>query len=214
MNFRKWQNIIISLGNIASMSGDPSFIQMIEGVRRREQTAAVDLVRYITPNLYQTVRFRLSRWRLNHLLEAEDICQAVLAEFFQRLGRGDFTLQEPAQLNSLLGKLVRYRILDEVRKSFAVRRGKGDRATTNVDDMLASVAANTGTPSAEARANDLIATLYDRMTSSERVLAERRSRGEDWAEIARAVNSTPDAVRKKLTRALDRVMAELKLLDD
>jgi len=196
------------------MSGDPSFIQMIEGVRRREQTAAVDLVRYITPNLYQTVRFRLSRWRLNHLLEAEDICQAVLAEFFQRLGRGDFTLQEPAQLNSLLGKLVRYRILDEVRKSFAVRRGKGDRATTNVDDMLASVAANTGTPSAEARANDLIATLYDRMTSSERVLAERRSRGEDWAEIARAVNSTPDAVRKKLTRALDRVMAELKLLDD
>ena len=196
------------------MNSDSSFVQLIEGVRRREQTAAVELVRMISPMLHQTVRFRLSRWRLTHLLEVEDICQAVLAEFFQRLGQGEYLLEHPAQLNSLLGKLARYRILDEVRKSFAARRGKGDRASTNVDDMLASVAANTGTPSAEARANDLMATLYDRMTSSERILAERRSRGEDWTEIAQAVNSSPDAVRKKLTRALDRVLGELKLIEE
>ena len=42
-------------------------------------------------------------------------------------------------------------------------------------------------------------------------LAELRGRGDSWAEIAATQGGTPESMRKKLARALDRVMTDLGL---
>jgi DNA-binding NarL/FixJ family response regulator len=40
-----------------------------------------------------------------------------------------------------------------------------------------------------------------------------RRAGSDWRDIARELDSTPEAVRKRFTRAMDRVMHKLGLDD-
>jgi hypothetical protein len=57
----------------------------------------------------------------------------------------------------------------------------------------------------------LLQQVRERLSDEERLLAEQRGRGESWAEIAAASGGTAEAVRKKLTRALDRVLGELGL---
>jgi DNA-directed RNA polymerase specialized sigma24 family protein len=52
-----------------------------------------------------------------------------------------------------------------------------------------------------------------RLTSEERQLLELRDQGLDWAQIAAARNVSPEALRKRLARAIDRVSAQLGLED-
>jgi hypothetical protein len=49
------------------------------------------------------------------------------------------------------------------------------------------------------------------LTDEERHLAELRVRGRGWQEIAAECGGSPDALRKKLDRALDRVCLQFGL---
>ena len=49
------------------------------------------------------------------------------------------------------------------------------------------------------------------LTDEERQLADHRGLGLEWPEIAALVGGQPDALRKKLCRALDRVTDRLGL---
>ena len=53
-----------------------------------------------------------------------------------------------------------------------------------------------------------------RLTPEERRLADLRSQGCEWAEIAQELGGTPQARRKQLTRAVDRAARELGLDQD
>ncbi len=50
-----------------------------------------------------------------------------------------------------------------------------------------------------------------RMTAEERQLAEARSQGQSWEAIAARHHDSPDALRKRLARACDRLVEELGL---
>ena len=50
-----------------------------------------------------------------------------------------------------------------------------------------------------------------RLTAGERRLLERRQEGAKWAEIAVDEGDTPEALRKKLARAVERVAREIGL---
>ena len=73
-----------------------------------------------------------------------------------------------------------------------------------------------GTPSRQVAARELLELAQARMTDEERALLGRRQDGDGWAEIAEAEGASPEALRKKLARAVDRVARELGLdqLDD
>jgi hypothetical protein len=49
------------------------------------------------------------------------------------------------------------------------------------------------------------------MTDEERHLAEQRAAGIDWPQIAAECGGSPEALRKKLARAIDRIGQELGL---
>jgi hypothetical protein len=59
----------------------------------------------------------------------------------------------------------------------------------------------------------LLQEVRNRLSDEERQLADRRGRSQAWVEIAAEMGGTPEALRKKLARALDRVSHQLGLDD-
>jgi RNA polymerase sigma-70 factor (ECF subfamily) len=49
------------------------------------------------------------------------------------------------------------------------------------------------------------------LTAEERYLVDQRTQGREWAQIAADLGASPEALRKKHARALDRVAQELGL---
>jgi hypothetical protein len=53
-----------------------------------------------------------------------------------------------------------------------------------------------------------------RFSAEERDLLEQRVSGQEWTTLAEQRGTTAPALRKKLSRALSRVVSEMGLLDD
>jgi RNA polymerase sigma-70 factor (ECF subfamily) len=68
-------------------------------------------------------------------------------------------------------------------------------------------------PSQLVAGSDLLEQFRRRLKADERTLSDRRADGRSWSEIAAELGGTPEALRKKLGRALDRVAGELGLDD-
>jgi RNA polymerase sigma-70 factor (ECF subfamily) len=60
-------------------------------------------------------------------------------------------------------------------------------------------------------ADELLCEARRRLTPAERQLAELRGQGHDWADIATDLDEDAVVLRKRLSRALDRVARELGL---
>jgi RNA polymerase sigma factor (sigma-70 family) len=191
------------------MTPRSDFPGLIARVQRQDQDAATALVKLLWPALHAGVRHRLNRWGFAQVLDPEDICQGVFAEFFERVRQGKVALDAPASAARFLNAIARNRILDEIRKVLTARRGGANRAATNADVCLDAVPSNSGTPSAAVSSDELIRLVYERLAPDERVLAVRRSQGDDWQQIADQLGGTPEAMRKKLTRAFERVLEDL-----
>jgi len=85
----------------------------------------------------------------------------------------------------------------------------GTRGVTRIE--TAAVPDYASDPSEQASAREILEKVRDRLDEQERYLAEQRELGRGWKELADELGGTDVALRKKLTRALDRVMAELGL---
>jgi len=193
------------------MSEEDDFRALITRVRAGEQQAATDLVKRYEPEIRRAIRLRLTDPRLNRVLDSMDVCQSVMANFFVRVHAGQFEIDRPDQLLRLLVTMARNRLLDQARRQQAGRRD-GRRVEAGGEDQLANLAdRDVGTPSQIVSEKELLHAVRLQMTDEERTLAEQRAQGRDWAEIAREIGSTPEAVRKKLSRAMDRVTRRLGL---
>ena len=145
-------------------------------------------------------------------MDDDDVCQSVLASFFVRASLGEFDLRDPAQLRQLLLSMVRHKLSHGARRQHTRKCGGGRNASDPVEDL--SLAGREATPSRVVAGRELLEQIRQRLTDDERRVAELRSLGHDWVEIARQLGGTPDSRRMQLTRALDRVSAELGLEDE
>ncbi len=193
------------------MSEPTSFEDLIRRVRAGDQDAATDLVKRYEPAIRRAVRFRLSDTRLVRLLDSMDICQSVFASFFVRTAAGQFDIENPEQLMKLLVAMARNKLSKQVHGQQAQRRDYRRVQTGEIDE--GQFAAADATPSQYAAGNELLREAEKLMTPEELQLRELRKEGLDWSAIAQQLGSTPEALRKKLTRALDRVATELQLDD-
>src|SRR5262249_62384788 len=76
------------------------------------------------------------------------------------------------------------------------------------------VAAGEVSPSREVAARELLEEARRLLSPDERALLERREQGDDWAAIAAELGGSPDALRVRLARAVDRVAERLGLEED
>jgi RNA polymerase sigma factor (sigma-70 family) len=192
----------------SAVSEESAFRELMLRVRAGDAAAATELVRTYEPAIRRAVRVRLEDTRLQRLCDSMDICQSVLASFFLRAAAGQYDLEQPDQLFKLLVSMARNKLADEARRQAAACRGGGVAAggLEGVDQ-----AAPGGTPSEQLIGQELLEEFRKRLTDEERQLADQRALGREWTDIAAELGDSPEALRKRLTRAIDRVTRELGL---
>jgi RNA polymerase sigma-70 factor (ECF subfamily) len=190
------------------MADDSPFWGLIRRVRAGDGDAAAELVRRYEPAIRRAVRLQLRDPRLRSLLDSADVCQSVLASFFIRAAAGQYELDRPSQLTRLLAVMARNKLASQARRPQVVRRepGPGLEAAGEEGPLAPGPS-----PSQQAAWRDLLQEVRNRLSAEERQLVERRTRDQEWSQIAAELGGSPDGLRKKLARALDRVARQLGL---
>jgi RNA polymerase sigma-70 factor (ECF subfamily) len=192
----------------ASPAGDAAtFADFLRRVRTGDESAATELVRRYEPALRLEVQLRLTDPKLRRLFDPADLCQSVLKSFFIRATTGQFALDSPEKLLALLRAMARNKVAHEVRKQKAQRRDMR-RAVSLADRELA---ATDPSPSRWTIGRELLEAFRSRLSVEERQIADLRSAGREWAEIAVELGGTPQSRRKQLERAVKRAARELGL---
>jgi len=189
-----------------------SFRELIDRVRAGDEGAAAELVGRYEPAIRRAARVRLRDPRLGRLLDSMDICQSVLASFFVRAAMGQYELSTPEQLLRLLVTMTRNKVASRANAERAGRRDQR-RVVAAIDDRR-DVAAGEVSPSREVAVRELLEEARRLLSPDERALLERREQGDDWAAIAAELGGSPDALRMRLARAVDRVAERLGLEED
>ncbi len=193
------------------MGEETAFPELLRRVRAGDQDAAVELVSRYESAIRRAVRIKLMDSQLRGALESMDICQSVMGSFFYRAALGQYEMEKPEDLVRLLVTMARNKLADQVRRETAKRRGRGK--TRRIDLAEIDPPGTDPTASRVAAARELLEAAWTRLTPEERWIAEQRAAGRAWAELAAETGSTPEAVRKKHARAVDRVSNELGLDD-
>ncbi|MBC8874799.1 MAG: sigma-70 family RNA polymerase sigma factor [Planctomycetes bacterium] len=191
------------------MSEPESFTQLVARVRRGDDLAAEELIRRYEPDLRVIARVRLTDPALRRVIDSMDICQSIFANFFVRAAAGQFELETPEQLLRLLSAMVRNKVNDHARHAHRQRRDARLVVATAADELpLADAGA---TPSRIVANQELLNELHERLSDDERLIVEQRTMGREWSEIADQIGGTPEAARKRYSRAIDRAVKEMDL---
>jgi RNA polymerase sigma-70 factor (ECF subfamily) len=193
------------------MAENESFEELIGRVRRGDEAAAYELVRRYEPMVRRAARVRLADPRLRRVLDSMDICQSVMASFFVRASLGQYELNTPDQLLRLLATMARNKLANQAEGQRAARRDV--RRVVYGPAEADEVADRGGTPSRNLAARELLEAARARLSEEERRLLDRRLDGAEWADVAAREGASPEALRKKLARAVDRVAREIGLDD-
>ena len=195
------------------MAEETTFEDLMRRVRGGDGQAAEELVRRYEPTIRRVVRVRLVDPRLRRLFDSMDICQSVFGSFFVHAALGDYELATPEQLLGLLVSMSRKKVIDKSRRAGAARRDYR-RVKEGPADQDKHWAAGDPSPSRQVAARELLDEFRRRLSDAERCLADRRAAGLNWQQIADEVGGTPEALRKQLARAVQRVSQELGLEAD
>jgi RNA polymerase sigma-70 factor (ECF subfamily) len=190
------------------MSDETSFQMLMERVRGGDGEAAAELVRCYEPAIRRVVRLRLTDPRVRRAFDSMDVCQSVLGSFFVRAALGQYEIGSSDQLLKLLAQMARHKVTDQMRRQ---RAGRRDVARLEGNSVAAEVAAGGASPSRLVADRELLLEFRKRLSPDELALADLRAQGREWADIAREQGGTPEALRKRLGRGLDRVAQQLGL---
>jgi len=190
------------------MASKQEFVELLAAVRAGDQDAASKLVQGYEAQIRRVVRIRLTDPHLRRQLDSVDICQSVLGDFFQRATGGQFDLATPQQLMALLVTMAKNRLLQYVESQQAARRDIRRLIQSSVDDL--PLTGSDETPSQIVATRELNQLLRERFDPETLWLAEQRIAGRSWADLAQEKQTTPDGLRMRWTRALERVAEELK----
>ncbi len=185
------------------MPEDCEFQELIRLARAGDEEAAGRLALEFAPFIRRFVRVRL-RSRPNHdrlrpELDSADICQSVFKSLFVGLKEGRFELNRPEQLAKLLSAMERFKVATKARRLSVTLR-----EILELDAPVNRADSGPG-PEKPVDDRDALDTILKKFEADELELLIRRLDDQPWSVIAAAVGGTATGLRKKLTRALERV---------
>jgi RNA polymerase sigma-70 factor (ECF subfamily) len=193
------------------MSDAATFPDLLRRVRAGDEEAARELVQRYEPAIRRAVRFRLSDPRLARLLDSMDICQSVFASFFVRAAAGQYDVAQAEHLLGLLVAMARNKLAMQARDQQRQCRDYRQVQAGGLDE--ARLAAPESSPSQHVAGQELLREAQRLLSDDERQLMDLRREGLEWVAIAERLGGTPEGLRKKLARAVDRVAHQLQLDD-
>jgi RNA polymerase sigma factor (sigma-70 family) len=155
------------------------------------------------------VRLRLRDRKLRRLLDSTDVGQAVMVRFLVRVAGGSYECHSSEQVLQLLAVMARHHLVNLALRERALKRDY--RRLAEVPAEECALAAPGSSPSQHVAAQELLHKAHQLLTPDEQLLLELRKLGHPWDEIARTVGGSPEALRKHLARALERVASALGL---
>jgi DNA-directed RNA polymerase specialized sigma24 family protein len=189
------------------MSEEVPFRDLMRRVRAGDAQAAVELVRAYEWAIRLQVRVRLTQPDLRRLLDSMDIVQLVWASFFPRAADGQYDLEDPTKLLSLLITLARNKLLDRAKNLRRKRRGEG-RVVGGISAEAEPVDPRPG-PEQIADKRDFMQEFRKHLSAHEQSLWDQRLLGRSWVEIAAERGTDPDVLRIQFNRALERATGQM-----
>ena len=189
------------------MQSENSFRELLKRVRQGDQAAAEQLLRQYESELRIMARVRLKSTSLRRVVDSMDICQSVMRSFFHRASNGEFKIDNAEQLKKLLLTMLINKVRDQERRQNAVRRDIRRLVSMSVDDL--NLSSSEESPSQIVMAREAQQEFDRRLSNDERELIQLRRGGLSWLEISQQLGSTPDALRKRYTRIVERVVKDM-----
>jgi RNA polymerase sigma factor (sigma-70 family) len=182
------------------------FDELLGRLRAGDTSAVSQFVEEYEPLIRRAIRPRLERLNLSAAADSADVCQSVLGTFLMRVFAGSFELNSREDLVRLLSRITQRKFVTLARREYADRR---DRRRLEQSFSISRLVDPQAQPGDQALANDLFAEILRRLTDDERCLLLARQAGRNWDDIAKEQSSTAPLLRKRLSRALNRVATEL-----
>jgi DNA-directed RNA polymerase specialized sigma24 family protein len=184
-----------------------SFDELLRKLRRGDVDVVEEFVATYDSFIRRAIRPRIKRANLGAVADSVDICQSVLGSFLIRLAAGEYELNSQQDLQNLLFSIARNKFAFLVRREYADRRDR-NRNTTLQSGQFRLIA-DSDNPQQNAQRRDLIEHVRSQLTAEDRELFRRRQEGQNWDEIALQVGGSAVLLRKRFSRALNVVAAEL-----
>ena len=194
------------------MSQVQSFAEFLRRIRLGDEQAATDLVRRYEPVIRREVRLGISDSHLNRAFDSVDVCQSVLASFFVRAATGQYDLESSEQLVQLLMTMARNKLASLARREHRLRRN-ARRIVATQPEALEELAENEDSPSEIVLQRDLVDRMRAALSDDERQIADLRSDGLAWEEVAQRLGGNAQARRMQLSRGIERAARQLGLED-
>jgi RNA polymerase sigma factor (sigma-70 family) len=195
-----------------SPANPSAFQDLLRRIRAGDPQAEREVWDLYFPAIQREVRARLAPGSIRRVLDSADVCQSVFVSFYMRARQGQYELDSARDLGNLLYAMARHKLFTQVRNQCAARRHPGRVGPDRVDEL--EVVAEGPSPSEQVAVRDLAQHFLARLTEDERRVADLYSRGHTWDEIAARLGEQPDALRKRLMRALNRVKTERSPAED
>ena len=183
------------------LSGE-QFEALLQRLRAGDESAARECVAHFEPEIRRAARVRLHDPRLRRMVDSIDISQSVFRRFFEKVRDGYGTFDTPEQLLALLVTMTRNRVVDWARRQQVERRVVGSDTESFGEAACAEATSKTDDPLAAAVRRELADDVRGRLGPVERDVLDRRLMGHSWSEIGQTLGDSPEALRKRLERAL------------
>jgi RNA polymerase sigma-70 factor (ECF subfamily) len=194
------------------MDQHQDFSLLVRRVRSGDEVAAEQLVRRYEPLIRRAIRLRIEDSRLNRVFDSMDVSQSVLASFFVRAAIGEYDLENPDQLIRLLVAMARNKLASRVRQEHRQQRDVRRVAVLSTRDFAELVDPRPSASEVLSK-RELLDRMRAELSEDERRIADLRSEGYGWEEIARELGGSSQARRMQLSRGIDRIVSKLGASD-
>jgi RNA polymerase sigma factor (sigma-70 family) len=184
------------------------FAAFMVRLRAHDDAAAKQFVSVYEPVILRVVGHRLTRLGLSRELDPEDILQQVFLKFFAKV-RDGIELASSKDLLNLLVTMTNAQIIDERRKAHAIRRSSGEHAIQH--SHLEDIVSPGQLPNDQLIEQEQLELIHNLMSEEEWNLAMARASGLSWDELAMRFGKSAEALRKQLSRILDRFRHDLSV---
>jgi DNA-directed RNA polymerase specialized sigma24 family protein len=188
------------------------FADFIGRIRAGDDHAAKELVQQYEPIVRRELRFRMTDRRLRRAVDSDDLCQSIWSSFFLRTAAGQYDLETPGQLISLLTAMTKNKFASHSRKQHREKRNV-DRLDADGNQVECLTDRGQDTPSGIVSGKELLKYMAGKLSVEELRMAELRRQGLTWAEVAERLGGTAQARRMQMDRAADRIARQTGIHD-
>ncbi|EAQ81769.1 RNA polymerase sigma factor [Blastopirellula marina] len=179
--------------------------ELIRQIRGGQPAAAEQLFHSYEPEIRAEIRYRLRSAAVRRVVDSQDICQSVMISFFLRVGAGQYEIAQSQDLLRLLLKIARHKTNDVYRAQLADKRDvRRVRPLHEVDEQGEKPRQDQRAANA-AELTDLLEELERQLSTHEFEIASLRRQGFQWDEIGEQLGESPEALRKRFHRAIERI---------